>query len=325
MDTQTIRSSLFTRQQIGQLAGVDDSSLNYWMREGLLRAVEGGSGKGNHRRFEYVQVNIAVVFGQLRRFGINIAALRSLAELMQSAAQLGASVQLDVSNYTTAAWLANKLNEFRRGKPVMVEPNWMKDNPAGMSRLQVNEWMREKRPATDEQDLLNHLLSRTQPDYDGFEAILAAAELIGPGREEDARIYTDLVADILRPGYSEEVTWLLGLREDGTWDLESGSQGRFFESLSGRGAGDFGSGVFIPLGALLRKMWALKSPEEIRRERQAEYAEEKLAAAGLIVKVTPAVDDDSPMTVEFDAPITIEQIEEVLSRRAWMTRKEEAK
>ena len=322
MDTESIKSSLFTRQQVAQLTGVDDSSLNYWMREGLLRPAEGGSGKGSHRRFDFVQVNIAAIYGQLRRFGVNIAALRSLNDLLQSSAQLGTTAQLHASNYTTAAWYGSKLDAFRRGVPVMIEPNWaIKDDPEGMSTQAKMEWLKQERPATDEQDLSIHLL-RNERDYDDVETIVAAAEKFGPGRETEAKVYADLVLDILSPGYSDEITWLLGLRDDGTWDIESGSDGKFFENIYGRKSADFGSGIFVPLGAILRKIWELKTPAVFRRERHAEGVQDLLAIAGLHVKVIPAPDEDGELTVEFDAPVTLEQINEVLSKPAWKVREE---
>lgn len=322
MDTESIKSSLFTRQQVAQLTGVDDSSLNYWMREGLLRPAEGGSGKGSHRRFDFVQVNIAAVYGQLRRFGVNIAALRSLGDLMQSSASLGASVQLHVANYSVAARYGSKLDAFRRGEPVMIEPNRaVRGDPPGLSRDALLDWLKEKRPATDEQDLSTHLL-QYERDYDDVPTIVAAAETFGPDREAEASVYTDLVVDILAPGYSEEITWLLGLRDDGTWDVESGSDGKFFENIYGRKAGDFGSGIFIPLGAILRRIWELKTPAEFRRELRAEGVQDLLAIAGLQVKVIPAPDEDGELTVEFDAPVTLEQINEVLSKPAWKVREE---
>jgi DNA-binding transcriptional MerR regulator len=332
MDTNAIQSNLFTRQQIAQVTGLDDSALNYWMREGLLRPAEGGTGKGSHRRFRFEQVNIAAVYGELRRFGVNISALRSLAELLQSAVDLGHTAKIDVSNYGTATYLATKLAAFRRGEEVLVEPNWMNraDMPEGLTSEAESEWFRFKRPATDEQDLIDNLL-RAAPDDDDLASISAAAELIGPGRETQAKIYTDMVADILRPGYSDEATWLLGLRDDGTWDIESGRDGTFFDNIHGRKAGDFGSGIFVPVGAIWRKMWALKTPGALRRERQAEYTQEKLALAGIQATVSvvwdpSAADDEYSFNIQWDdEQVTWDQIQEVLNHRPWMKRKEDSK
>lgn len=73
------RRLLYTRQQLGEIAGLDDTTLNYWSREGILRPVEGGGGRGQHRRFAYYEVNLAALLGQLRNFGVSAPALKQLA------------------------------------------------------------------------------------------------------------------------------------------------------------------------------------------------------------------------------------------------------
>lgn len=70
---------LFTRVQIEQMTGVDDSTLNYWMREGILRASEGGEGRGNYRRFSYHEVTLAALLRELRNFGINTSSIAHVA------------------------------------------------------------------------------------------------------------------------------------------------------------------------------------------------------------------------------------------------------
>jgi len=72
-------AQLFTRQQIAEMTGIDSSTLNYWMREGVLRASEGGAGKGSHRRFGYQEINLAALLHELRQFGIGTVALARLA------------------------------------------------------------------------------------------------------------------------------------------------------------------------------------------------------------------------------------------------------
>ncbi len=79
LDCYSIRSNLYSRQQVARLTGLDDSTLNYWMREGVLRAAEGGTGKGQHRRFPYHQINLALLLDQLRGFGVSLPALKRLA------------------------------------------------------------------------------------------------------------------------------------------------------------------------------------------------------------------------------------------------------
>jgi DNA-binding transcriptional MerR regulator len=326
--TDPIKSQLYTRKQVAELTGIDDSALNYWMREGLLRPIEGGGGKGNHRRFDYVQVNIAAVFGQLRRFGLNIAALRTLADLLQSAVQLGTSVQLHPAAYSTAAALADRIDDFRRGEPVMLKHGHTNDEaPADMSLRERHEWEWVERPAVSEKEVWDHWVSNAESEYD-IDAIKAAAKLFGPHRQVEARIYVDLTVDIIEPGYSSEVTWLLGLKEDGGWDIESGTEGRFFENIHGMEPGDFGPGIFVPLGAVLRKIWELKTPRQLMRERRAVYTQKRLALAGIETRCfadDKDDDDDDAIVIEYDEPVTWDQIQTVLNERPSFRRKEDSK
>lgn len=78
-DRDTIASALYTRQQVARLTGLDDSTLNYWMREGVLRPSEGGFGKGQHRRFPYHQINLALMLNELRGFGVSLPEIKKLA------------------------------------------------------------------------------------------------------------------------------------------------------------------------------------------------------------------------------------------------------
>jgi DNA-binding transcriptional MerR regulator len=88
----------FTRQQIAELTGVDDSTLNYWMREGLLRPEEGGGGRGQHRRFTYLEVNLAAVLGELRKFGTNIDSLRDMARYLHDSVDWATSLGMSLDD-----------------------------------------------------------------------------------------------------------------------------------------------------------------------------------------------------------------------------------
>jgi DNA-binding transcriptional MerR regulator len=85
VDQESITATLYSRQQVALLTGIDDSTLNYWMREGVLRAAEGGTGKGQHRRFPYHQINLALLLDQLRGFGVALPAIKRLAARFHNA------------------------------------------------------------------------------------------------------------------------------------------------------------------------------------------------------------------------------------------------
>lgn len=101
------RQQLYTRQQIGSLVGLDDTTLNYWMREGILRPSTGGGGKGQHRRFSFEQVNLAAIFGQLQTFGVSMPALRRLADRFLHALEYMRSIGINRANESTFWSLRN--------------------------------------------------------------------------------------------------------------------------------------------------------------------------------------------------------------------------
>lgn len=134
-----LRRQLFSRQQIADLTGIDDSTLNYWMREGVLRADSGGGGKGQHRRFRFAEVNLALIFNQLRTFGISMPSLRQLSERFHAALDFMEAAGIDprddgaVSNllmirrsiasrgYFPVFFRANDRADFKRGAPWILE------------------------------------------------------------------------------------------------------------------------------------------------------------------------------------------------------------
>jgi len=71
---------LFTRHDIGLRTGVDDVTLGYWSREGLLKADAGGRGKGQHRHFSRTQLGLAAILAALRSAGVSTSALAGLAK-----------------------------------------------------------------------------------------------------------------------------------------------------------------------------------------------------------------------------------------------------
>lgn len=294
-------ASLYTRQQLGQLAGLDDTTLNYWSREGLLIPAEGGTGRGSHRRFDFVQVNKAAILGAMRRFGLNLTTLKSFADLMEEGVRLCGGNELHPGTFKYAASLATALHQFRHGETILIKArNRDEERPAGLKGDEYVKWLLAKRPAVTEAEVIEHKTG-VGFDHDELDAVIAFAERLGPGKEVPCEIYQDLVADILAPGYSDIYSWLLGFDADGTWRIEFGSEGaKFFETLDASSPEDFGPGIFIPTSGIIRKIWGLKKPAEFMRDREAERLQETLAAAGITATVTPNPDPEQGFHV--DAP-----------------------
>lgn len=75
----------FSRSEIGARGGLDDDTLSYWIRAGLLVAEQGGGGKGRHLRFNRLELGVAVLLSRLRALGLSPAALMPLAKRFHDA------------------------------------------------------------------------------------------------------------------------------------------------------------------------------------------------------------------------------------------------
>lgn len=292
---------LYTRQQVANLVGVTDDVMAYWLKQGLLIPTSGGGGRGDHRRFDFVQVNIAAVFAQLREFGSNIGALRSLAVTLQAAAQLGASHHLHPSNYSTAAWLADRLHQFRIGEPVLIRAHGYDEKPPeGLSWRERSDWSIARRAAVSEQEVINDSLSAPD-DYDTNDNIVAVAEGIGPGRVTEAKAYADLVYQVLRPGYTDTFSWLLSIRPDRPCRIEFGDDANFFGAMNSGSPEDFGTAIFLPISGIIRKLWGLKPYKEYLRERDEAYIKGKVSEAGVEPSLRLVLEDDGAFRIEAPA------------------------
>lgn len=320
-------SALYTRQQLGDLAGLDDTTLNYWSREGLLVPTEGGQGRGSHRRFDFVQVNIAAILGQMRRFKLSLTVMRSFAELLQKAAVLGAGRDLHPGSYSSAANLADCLSAFRKGQPVPVHAHPASERaPEDLKRSDYLDWISAKRPAVSEAEIVEELVGQNS-DHDTVEAIVAFAEAIGPGHMLEAQIYSELVYDILAPGYSGGYSWLLGFGPDESWKVEFGSEANFFGHADLRAVEAFGPGIFLPVSGIIRQLWRLKSPREYMRDGRADRIREHLAEAGIEARV--ALGDGPEEIYTVDAPgvewVVVEAELDKIGYRSAVTQKEQPK
>lgn len=74
---------LFARADVAALPGIDNDVLQFWLREGLLQPEPFERRK--HRRFKERELRIALLLGEARSMGLNVAALRAIGEACRDA------------------------------------------------------------------------------------------------------------------------------------------------------------------------------------------------------------------------------------------------
>jgi len=168
--------SLYTRQQLGELLGLADDVLNFWIRNGLLLASEGGQGRGSHRKFDLFQVNIGAVLAELRRYGVNIGVLRQLAAQLQRGTAIARSAECNFWALSDAARLARLLWRFREGQTILVDnPDRLPEPPPFAGRKEQDAYARSiYRHAQNEDDIIRDT-AKSEDLHDAFAPILALA------------------------------------------------------------------------------------------------------------------------------------------------------
>lgn len=76
-------TALLSRSQIGELAQIGDDVLAFWLRSDVLLNETEGARK--HRRYRLSEAKIATILGEVRQFGANISALKSIAAALREA------------------------------------------------------------------------------------------------------------------------------------------------------------------------------------------------------------------------------------------------
>lgn len=77
-------TTTFTAPQTCALAGVTYRQLDYWIRTGRVRPVDGPCGSGNYREFEQAEAAIATRMGVLVRAGLLPDAAEDVARQLQT-------------------------------------------------------------------------------------------------------------------------------------------------------------------------------------------------------------------------------------------------
>lgn len=90
---------LFGRADLAALDGVGDDALQFWLREGILHPEPAEPRK--HRRFSPNEARIAALLGEARQMGLNISALRALAEGVREALAFRSEIQTKLGGSPT--------------------------------------------------------------------------------------------------------------------------------------------------------------------------------------------------------------------------------
>ncbi len=278
-------SLLFTRQQVAELIGASDDVLSFWIRNDLIAPTKGGAGKGSHRKFDLFQVNIAAVLVELRKFGVNIGTMRTLAQMLQVGTALGRSAECNFFAIYNALNLFDSLEYFRAGNEVHV----FLDPPPeerGRSRKTYRE-----RVAMSEQDILDDTRADQLNLRDHYENIAALASRITPSTRLPLQLFFDLNQLAYRYVWDNNASewgdaeWLIVPMDGGKLDIivEGGQDG-----FLGKNQRKIRSGLFLLPAEIFRGVWGESlqpvliyepppSPEELaRRDRARQIRADRL-------------------------------------------------
>lgn len=242
----------FSRQQVAAITRLPDDVLGYWMREGLLVPLRPSAGKGDHRSFDFRQVHLAALLGELRTFGVKSGALKSFADMINRGISFATQYGLNDSEAYYVANLAERLSKYRRGKDVDILDE---DRNVG--------W----RSAKNEQEIIKQLLQFA--DNIRVDVVLKAAGNL-PDEDHTALLaYDDLVRDehLIRRGVSE----VGGERDEWIWYVWPDEQlnWQFVAAEGGSGVGwrirHLRSVIVLSISLIVRGLWQPDLESEVAK------------------------------------------------------------
>jgi DNA-binding transcriptional MerR regulator len=249
----------FSKSELSALSGAPLGVVSFWSKQGLLLASEGGAGKGSHRKYDRGQVSIAALLMELQKHGLNIAKLRSFAELLQRGRKACLAMDLHWQDYAWAAQLREKLDAFRAGAPV----NYTVFHPGRPARERV-----EKRVATEERHVLAEHFFGYFPGERDIAAIRRFAEAMDPADTTAIQMFNDILSQM--EGDVSDPSWLIWTEGD-EWKFSGAIEKIDFVDFP-----DIKSAIYLGVGAVLRSVWSIDKRERKRiywENAAAEYAE----------------------------------------------------
>lgn len=259
----------YARSEVATIAGVSEEVIAFWGKEGLLAHCEGGEGRGSHKKYDFPQVNIAIVLGALRRkFNVKTKILKDMADFLQEGTKYIQQAGIYPYNVITAARLSTNLAKFRRGEVVEVRNEEADD----MSTRDYVNAPREKlyRPAADEMEVLASLTSHA--DFDSAQDILKASRKI----PENKTLMVDRAADLfdifLKPSGKSDTYWVVAPQDDGLKIVEFSDE--YSTDLDFEDAA-----MFIPVKRIMARGWGerFRAAEAAGEERSQKMYEAREA------------------------------------------------
>lgn len=197
-----------------------------------------------------MQVSIAAVLGELHRFGLNIKALRAVADILQGGVEVGETMSERPFVIWLAARLAFAIANFDAGKEVLV---WAKDADDIVSR-----------PATSHLEIA---IGEVNGDETSPEHLLAMAYAIGADRALGVILYSDLVEAMDTAGNTQRCSWLIW-QDDAGWNVDRALDDTGFNS-----AVEPASGIYVAVSGIMFRMWSidLDARRQYREEQRLRY------------------------------------------------------
>lgn len=225
----------FTRQQMSAATGLADDVLAYWLKEGIIRPTAGGSGKGSHRKFDYVQVHIAAILREVRQFGVNIASLREVSDILQRGVDICSRHSFHRASFREAAYFVTSLLAFQSGEPVRIFDRDTDDF----------------RSAVNEVEIAHHHSS--QFDHDEWELVEAFARTLQGDDIIAVRLYADLTDpdNLIEVGVGKAENW-----DEKLWSIWRDSDGRWRVNEPHAMPHGVMSSVSIAVSLVIRRLWS---------------------------------------------------------------------
>lgn len=245
------RSARFSKGDLSRLSGVPENVLTFWLRAGLLVPVEGGDGRGSHRRFDRMQVSLAAILREMHAFGANITTLNSFAEFLRPVMIYGETLKYDPGTIALAAYTERRLARFRAGYKFKI---WRRSDKGA-----------EPVDAVSEQEIAEDFTNNTLP----IQEFMLLCKRVGQFDLEAFSIYADIleVIDTLDVGLRSWLLWNV----DGKWaSSTSTSTSEAFSVVP-----PVNSAMYIGVSSILKMVWNIDYDErerlwELRREERLE-------------------------------------------------------